>query len=64
MFTKEDIEQELSNVREGSFKQISPIIHLVLVPDKTRPDTAGIPQIQIDQLRIIVQNICDLNNEE
>eukprot|EP00957_Ditylum_brightwellii_P212379 15367207-Ditylum_brightwellii.AAC.3 len=43
---------------------MSPIIHLVLAPDKIQPDTAGVPQIQIDLQRTIVQNICDLNKEE
>eukprot|EP00957_Ditylum_brightwellii_P180113 13720336-Ditylum_brightwellii.AAC.1 len=43
---------------------MSPIIHLVIAPDKTQSDAAAITQIQIDQLRTIVQNICDLNKEE
>eukprot|EP00957_Ditylum_brightwellii_P012074 912740-Ditylum_brightwellii.AAC.1 len=64
VFTKEDIEQEFSKVREGSSKPMPPILHLVLAPDKMKTDTAGIPQIQIDQLRTVVQNICDLNKEE
>eukprot|EP00957_Ditylum_brightwellii_P046660 3541051-Ditylum_brightwellii.AAC.1 len=29
-----------------------------------KTDTAGIPKIQINQLRTIVQNICNLNKEE
>eukprot|EP00957_Ditylum_brightwellii_P201581 15326293-Ditylum_brightwellii.AAC.1 len=34
VFTKEDIEQKLSKVREGDSKKMPPIIHLVLAPDK------------------------------
>eukprot|EP00957_Ditylum_brightwellii_P155829 11862606-Ditylum_brightwellii.AAC.1 len=43
---------------------MSSVLYLVLAPDKQKADVEGIPQIQIEQLRTIVNNIYEIFNEE
>ena len=58
MFTKEDIERELSKVREGDGSSL----HIVLAPNKTKTLLEGIPQIQIDQLHSIVSTLHEIKH--
>eukprot|EP00957_Ditylum_brightwellii_P010778 816793-Ditylum_brightwellii.AAC.1 len=43
---------------------MSPILHLVVAPDKQKSDLEGIPQIHIDKLRTIMNHIYELNNDK